>query len=58
MKVIDGVEYVTKQDFVHASAKITKKIAEETNDSMSGLMVVMVAAELNAELFQKENKEE
>ena len=58
MKVIDGVEYVTKEDLVHASAIVTKRLTEETNDSMFGLMVVMVAAELNSELFTKENKEE
>lgn len=58
MKIIDGVEYVTKEDLVHASAKVTKRLCEETNDSMFGLMVVMIAAELNSELFPKENKEE
>lgn len=57
MKEIDGVKYVTKEDIIKASVKVTRKITDEAPDPMFGLMVVMVAGELTSELFPKEDKE-
>ena len=58
MKEIDGVKYVTKEDIVEASVKVTKKLTEDAGDPTMGLLVVLAIAELSSELFPKENKEE
>ena len=57
MKEIDGVKYVTKDDIIKASVKVTKTFTEELDDPMMGLLVVASIGELASELFPKEDKE-
>ena len=57
MKEIDGVKYVTKDDIIKASIKVTKKLNDEIEDPVFGLMAIIIAAELSSELFPKEDKE-
>ena len=57
MKEIDGVKYVTKEDILKASVKVTKKLTYESEVPMIGLMAVIVAGELSSELFPKDDKE-
>ena len=59
MKEIDGIKYVTKEDIISASAKALKKLAEDAQDPMIGMLVILASAEITSELFPKEeNKEE
>lgn len=57
MKEIDGVKYVTKQDIIEASVKVTKKLADDSGDPMVSVLSLIAIAELTSELFPKENKE-
>lgn len=57
---------ISEKDFIDkaatVAARLTKKLAEEAKDPMLGVMVMMLAAELQGELrkemFQDEEEEE